>query len=169
MVYILIITWVVLFKLNDNNSLIANYHILVMMGLLERFTMLIIPFMKFDYIDFILNIILFIPLGFYLSFLFNKKYMLKITLIGFVTSLVYEVIQLFTLLGGFSSNDLIANTIGALIGYLTFKCLLRQKDTKIKYIISVISLIVFVLASTFGLVNTLRYIEIYYQIITRTL
>ena len=93
----------------------------------------------------------------------------QILFIGFEVSLVYEILQFFTLLGGFSSNDLIANTIGTCTGYLLFKLIIDQKQEKTKLIFSsIISFILFPLM-IYSIINTLSAIDLYSLIITRNL
>ncbi|WP_081676171.1 VanZ family protein [Butyrivibrio sp. AC2005] len=67
-----------------------------------------------------LNIILFVPWGFVVcSFFKNRGFLFRIlasTVIGSVTSLFLECIQLLTGTGRFEVNDLITNTVGTFIG-----------------------------------------------------
>lgn len=74
------------------------------------------------------NIILFIPLGFYAPLVWFKIRRLKqVVLIGLLTSLGIEVIQmLISLIIGvryrsFVVDDIILNTIGVILGYFIFK------------------------------------------------
>lgn len=65
------------------------------------------------------NIIGFIPFGFILPMISNKtRSGVFIVAAGFVLSLGVETIQLITRVGCFDVDDLILNTLGALIGYL---------------------------------------------------
>lgn len=76
----------------------------------------------------ILNILLFIPLGYLFPVLVPKcRTWPKMILLGFVTSLTIETIQLFTHLGWFDVDDLIHNTIGAMLGYLAYKKILISR------------------------------------------
>lgn len=74
-------------------------------------------------VDSVLNIILFIPLGFFLP-LFYKNYdkIGKIALIGFLFSASIEIVQMFGC-GATDINDLITNTIGACLGFCIYKAL----------------------------------------------
>ena len=82
----------------------------------------LIPFSNGFSFGFILNIFLFIPLGF-LCPLISKKYQhIKNTLfIGCGLSFTIEIVQLFTLYRATDIDDLITNIIGTLLGYLCFK------------------------------------------------
>ena len=75
----------------------------------------------------ILNILLFIPLG-YLSpscmNLLDRWW--KVMLTGLAVSFIIEVVQLLTRLGYADIDDLVNNTIGALIGYCLYKLILTK-------------------------------------------
>lgn len=67
------------------------------------------------------NVIGFIPLGFILPIISNcTRSGSFITVIGFTLSMCVEVIQLMTKVGSFDVDDLILNTLGAVIGYILF-------------------------------------------------
>lgn len=74
----------------------------------------------------LLNIIMFVPLGFLLPQL-KKHGFFHTVFIGFCTSLFIEVMQLLYLLSGtvylraFDVTDLINNTLGAALGWLLFR------------------------------------------------
>ena len=76
-------------------------------------------------IDTILNVILFIPLGFFLPLLYKKYHCMKtVALTGFLFSLAVEFVQMFDW-GSSDINDLITNTVGACIGFWVY-CLLSR-------------------------------------------
>ena len=76
-------------------------------------------------IDTILNIILFVPLGFFLPLLYKKYHHMKtVALTGFLFSLAVEIVQMFGW-GSSDINDLMTNTAGACIGFLVY-CLLSR-------------------------------------------
>lgn len=77
----------------------------------------LIPFA--DGLDFgtISNVILFIPIGFFLPLLWKKyEHAGRTILTGFGVSLLIELLQLFTFRAS-DITDLITNTLGTLIGY----------------------------------------------------
>ena len=64
-----------------------------------------------------LNVLLFIPLGFFLPILYKRFESIRaIAITGFLISLSVEVIQMFGC-GSTDINDLITNTVGSCIGY----------------------------------------------------
>lgn len=82
-------------------------------------------------LDFVLNIFLFIPLGF-LCPLISKRYQCakNTLLLGGGLSLAIEIAQLFTLYHATDIDDLLTNMAGALIGYGCFKILRKTiRDT----------------------------------------
>lgn len=89
-------------------------------GKLKTFSprIVLIPFVDMigGPVDTILNIILFVPLGFFLPLLY-KKYtrFSSVALTGFLFSLSIEMIQMFGR-GATDINDLITNTAGAYLG-----------------------------------------------------
>jgi len=79
-----------------------------------------LPMVK-DFKNTLLNIILFVPLGIMLPFLWKKYSTLKNTLLfGFVMSLSVELLQVFTYRAT-DINDIIANTLGTVLGYSVFQ------------------------------------------------
>lgn len=80
----------------------------------------------------ILNILLFVPLGYMLPCIFRKlqKALCVVVLIGFVCSLLTETIQLVTHLGWFDLDDLLNNTIGCIVGVVLFRIFLKERKTE---------------------------------------
>lgn len=66
------------------------------------------------------NIVMFMPIGFFVPFLWsNLRKLGKLTLFGFLVSLLIETSQLF-LSRGTDIDDLILNTLGTILGYFAF-------------------------------------------------
>lgn len=70
-----------------------------------------------------LNVLLFVPCGFLLTSVFEKKQFVKTTLIGISFSVAIELIQLLTKRGLCETDDVIHNTLGCLMGYGLFQML----------------------------------------------
>lgn len=93
-----------------------------------------IPLLTIDVKTFILNIIMLMPLGLYLPLLHPKFKSLKtVAYYGFFLSLSIEALQMMiriTLGNGRSTdiNDLIANTVGAILGYMVVKGLMKSSN-----------------------------------------
>ena len=95
----------------------------------------LMPFLPMiaDFKNTILNIILFIPLGIMLPFLWEKYNTLSETLIfGFSMSLAIELLQILTYRAT-DINDLIANTVGAVLGYFVFRVISCMFPSKTKF------------------------------------
>ena len=76
-------------------------------------------------IDTILNVILFVPFGFFLPLLYKKYRSMKtVALTGFLFSLAVEFVQMFNW-GSSDVNDLMTNTAGVCVGFLVY-CLLSR-------------------------------------------
>lgn len=74
------------------------------------------------------NVLLFIPCGFLgpWAFGFLRKW-ICCGAFGFGTSLLIELLQLITQRGYFQVDDILTNTLGALIGYLVYRILFWKK------------------------------------------
>ncbi|MCR8642879.1 VanZ family protein [Paenibacillus sp. N1-5-1-14] len=67
------------------------------------------------------NILLFMPLGFSIPQRFNINKFWAIVFLGFFTSLLVEVMQIFTFIRSFDVDDLMLNTLGASIGFVLYR------------------------------------------------
>lgn len=74
----------------------------------------------------ILNILLYLPMGFLLPLIMPKLRIGRVVLIGFLASLLTETVQLVFHLGWFDVDDLINNTLGTLIGFILFALFMRR-------------------------------------------
>ena len=179
-IYLLLVIWVIVFKCNRMFAVTQGYYGLSQMTLMERLLREINPIgfyidppiesqVPFYALDDILNVLIFIPFGLYISY-FSKKYkVLKAVIFAFFISLFFEVFQLFSLLGGGSTKDLITNTFGSLIGAIIGKRLYSDSKIKMFNICSIIVLIIEVPLLMYALINTGINIDVYIGILLRTL
>jgi glycopeptide antibiotics resistance protein len=125
-------------QINLDNSFYINY-----IPLVETFKMFNNNFMGVGnaLYNVIGNILLFIPFGFLVPLLFKKKNkFLMITLYGFFTSVLIEIVQLFTSFNTTDIDDIIFNTLGAIIGYIIFNIFYYLiKKTKLGELVRVIT------------------------------
>ena len=85
----------------------------------------IIPFNSEGFLTYVLNIIMFMPLGFLLPFIWsNYRRIKKVALTGLGMSLLIEIMQLFSLRAT-DIDDLAMNTIGTVLGYLCWMLVYR--------------------------------------------
>lgn len=68
----------------------------------------------------IMNVIMFIPIGFFLGGVLKKKHIWYALEIGFFLSFFIELTQLITTRGVFNVDDIIHNILGCVIGFSLF-------------------------------------------------
>lgn len=97
---------------------------------------------RFAFSNVIGNILIFVPLGGYLSLFRNKKKAISNLLLIAVASLLTEIIQGITHIGAADIDDLILNSLGGFIGILGYKLLLLlfRDDKKVRTTIAILSL-----------------------------
>lgn len=76
-------------------------------------------------VDTALNVLLFVPLGFFLPVMYKSINRLsKVAAFGFLFSLLIELVQMFGR-GATDLNDLITNTVGACLGFGIYKIIVK--------------------------------------------
>ena len=80
----------------------------------------------------ILNIVLFLPIGFFLGFFINDHQWRKVFIISIVLSSSIEIIQLLLHRGLCEFDDVFHNTIGCLLGYIISILILRYDQKRRK-------------------------------------
>lgn len=74
------------------------------------------------------NVVAFVPFGLFLPIMINNRFgYIGMTLLSFDMSLFIELLQLASKVGSFDVDDLILNTLGGLIGYFIFRCILKYR------------------------------------------
>jgi glycopeptide antibiotics resistance protein len=123
--YLMTLTWLVLFKLTFNISRVLNYH---------HRSLNLIPFAapkivngRIDFGEIILNCVFFIPFGLLLSVNFKKVGFLPKLAFILVFSVTAELIQFIFAIGATDITDVITNTVGGFLG-------LKLYDLSNKYI-----------------------------------
>jgi glycopeptide antibiotics resistance protein len=87
------------------------------------------PFADTEPFDMLTNVAVFVPLGFLLPLVTRANSALRVLLVGFLLSFTMETLQLVNAVTGHGGhiadiNDLLANTLGAPIGYAVFRAAL---------------------------------------------
>lgn len=101
---------------------------LLKMSFEPRLHLIPIVGMREDFINSVLNVILFLPLGVFLPMLYDRfKSAKNVAIYGFFMSLTIEVLQLFNMCIT-DVNDLITNTLGAVLGYLLWRAAAKGKS-----------------------------------------
>ncbi len=142
--YLMILLWLVLFKLRVDISSVFNYH---------HRSLNLIPFAapsrvhgEIGYGEMIYNCLFFIPFGLLLDVNFKKiGFLRKLSFIA-IFSVTIEIIQYIFAIGATDITDVITNTLGGLIG-LTFYSLCNKfsNSDKLDRIINSMGVIVFIL------------------------
>lgn len=172
--YTFILFWIVCLKFGNAEMLARNYKNLSELTLEERFLWDIVPFYTrqnhtLQWLEFFANSLIFAPFGVLLNYLFKKRNIFRDAFLCFGLSLAIEVFQLYTMLGGFATADLIMNCLGYFVGlgiyYLIFKKRTQKTCIWVCRVFNFIFLVLFV----YALVTTLQNGKLIVAILTRTL
>lgn len=107
----------------------------------------LLPFQSEGIMTYVLNIIMFLPLGFLIPLIWKRyRNPLKIFMIGFGFSLSIELCQLFNRRNT-DIDDLMMNTLGAVIGYFIWKLTKRFLINKLPKFEPLVYIILFLLLS----------------------
>lgn len=97
------------------------------------------------------NILLFIPYGLFCAWAFPAmRSLLSCTLSGAIASLGIECLQLVTGRGFFQIDDVITNTLGALVGYVVYRCMTNkiQRALWLSAILLITVIVLYIRATT---------------------
>lgn len=129
-IYLLILSWIILFKLQFSFSTLDHIRQINLIPFSDS----VIANGRIDFDEIINNVIVFIPVGVYFSLLFRNKSFLKVIGSVLSISLAYETIQFIFAIGASDITDLICNTLGGLIGIplvYVLSLVLKDKTNKI--------------------------------------
>ena len=120
-------------------SLLAEYYFLVLCSTVfyrnvaEQARLELVPFWNYelivswkdprDFWEVVLNIVLFIPIGFLFKGINQGIRWWHVLIVGMMLSIVIEVSQYYLHRGLCETNDVIHNSLGCMIGYLLYKAL----------------------------------------------
>ncbi len=150
--YLVLLIWVVFFKCGMSGDVKTFYvNFSSKYSLAYRFYRCIIPFAKIVVdkcgvsilpavdINDALNILVFIPFGFLVSYMTseNRK---KTMLHALGMTVFLEAVQFVTLIGAFATKDIVTNLLGAFIGVLLFKAYKKIKFSKAHSICAIVML-----------------------------
>lgn len=146
--YIFTLTFLILFKLSlDIPSLVTTRSINLIPFYYDKET-------TFHLKEIIENILIFIPLGLLLKM--KDLSPQKIFLLGFLLSFTYEFLQYIFSIGVSDITDIIANTIGAILGSLVYSILshfIHNKSKLNNFILNSGYLIFTIFIALFALLN----------------
>ena len=144
LIYVFLLVWLVLFKLQ------TNVH-----DLGRQRSVNLIPYQgsvivngKIAFDEIIYNVVVFIPLGIYISMLKPKwSFFLKV-MPALAGSLLFESLQYIFAIGASDITDVIGNTLGGLLGVCTYYVFKRCLREKTNFVINMLALTVTILAVT---------------------
>lgn len=142
--YLIMLLWLVLFKLRVNISSVFNY---------PHRSLNLIPFAapakvngEISFGEIIYNFLFFIPFGLLLSVNFKKPRFLTKLVFIMVFSVSVELVQYIFAIGATDITDVITNTLGGLIGLALYAlCSKYINNEKLDRVINVIGAVLFVL------------------------
>lgn len=159
--YALCLIWVITLKCNMIQPVVESRYILSKLTLWERIIRSCGHFAKTTRADFLVNTILFLPLGLLLPFLKNRRPYISTALFGFALSLAFEISQILNCIGGFTYIDILANTLGAIIGaiiHFEVKGKIKEKHAEVALAVGIgLAAATFI----FGFFNTIKCFDIY--------
>lgn len=99
---------------------------------------------RFAFINIFGNIILFVPLGIYLSLFKHGKRIGTNVLWILIISLLVEIAQYIFGIGASDIDDVILNSLGGLIGVVAYKALsaILKDENKVRFVITIASTII---------------------------
>ncbi len=125
-IYMVLLAWLILFKFSINFSELDHIR-----------NINFVPFRgsaiingHVDISEIIYNILVFVPLGVYVSIFKPDWSLLRKALPGLFISLLFEALQFIFAIGASDITDLLGNTIGGLVGIVVFfllKTIFKQK------------------------------------------
>ena len=130
-IYILVLIWIVLFKLNFS------------LAEMERVRNInLIPFRGSDIgANVIYNILFFIPFGIYICMLKNKWSFIIRVIIILCFSLSFEILQFVFAIGRTDVTDLLCNTLGGIIGIGIYELLFKILKNRTNKVMNIVLLV----------------------------
>lgn len=129
--YLIFLMWVILFKMDLVETLYRLQY-------RSSRSINLIPFAgtavydgRLDYLEIVLNICIFLPYGIYLPALHTGKSRLRDFLQIILSSFLFELLQFLLSIGVADVTDLLANSLGGLLGILLFTHLEKMDKNKV--------------------------------------
>lgn len=138
-VYLLVLTWIILFKMQFSIRELSNSRSINLIPFHES----VIVNNRIEFSEIYDNMLVFVPFGLYIGMLkCNWSFLKKVAPIASV-SLLYEVLQFIFAIGASDITDIIGNTFGGIIGIFIYIVLHRLFKTKFKInkVLNIIALI----------------------------
>ncbi len=158
--YFIILIWIISFKCNKESMIFECLYTFKNKSIGERFSVVGKPSFNVSF-DFLLNILLFLPLGMFLPLLSKKESIGLQIFIASILTTVIEFVQLLTCIGMWAFTDIIANILGFICGMFIFKLLKKCISNKIINIINLVIIVIALPIADYAIVNTIIHFEVY--------
>ncbi len=143
-IYLIILTWIIVFKLSFSLSSLPHLR-----GLnLIPFAGSVIVNGKIEVSEIILNVLVFVPMGIYISMIKPEWSFIKRVAPIALLSLIYETVQYIFAVGATDITDLLGNTLGGVIGcilYLIILKILREHTRPVLNLLAIVATICLIL------------------------
>lgn len=141
-IYLLVLTWLILFKLQFTIPVLEEGRIINFIPFLGSFGEDgVILFSEIR-----VNILAFIPFGIYICMLKTKWSFVKKVLAIVVLTLTYEITQFIFAIGRVDITDVLTNTLGGMIGISIYALLLRILKDRTNKVINIFATVFTILA-----------------------
>ncbi len=138
-IYVIILTWIIVFKMQFSWKDMPHFR--NVNGIPFGGSAIVNGEIDFD--EIIDNVLVFVPLGVYISLLKKDGNFWKKIFPIFLLSLAYEVTQYIFAIGATDITDLIANTLGGILGIVVYEIFLIifKREDKIQKILNTLAII----------------------------
>ena len=172
--YLFILIWGLCLKFGNSEMLATNYKNLSELNLREHFLWDIVPFYTrqnhtLQRLEFVANCLVFAPFGVLLNYLFQKRNVLRDFALCLGLSLSIEVLQLFTMLGGIATSDVIMNALGYFVGLFIYYLIFKKRTLKTCIWTCRIANFIFFVLFVYAFGTSLQNGKLIFAILTRTL
>jgi len=131
----------ILFLSRVSHSEIRSINLIPFYSIIEYISSSSATIKSFAFGNVVGNIVIFVPLGAYLSLFKKDKRVIRSLLLIFIVSLFVEILQGILAIGASDIDDIILNCLGGLIGILGYKFLLfiLRDEKKVHTTITILS------------------------------
>lgn len=129
-IYLVLLVWVIIFKCTKYEVVIASVNKWRQFDIPARWQRGISVgiFHNWQQLDFLLNALIFLPLGLLYSQIF--KHQEFVLVFALLLSTTFEVSQFFSCIGMLNIYDILANTLGTIVGFIIYLCLRKLYSPK---------------------------------------
>lgn len=136
-IYLIILTWIIVFKLSFSLSSLPHLRGVNLIPFSES----VIVNGKLDISEIILNILVFVPLGVYISMLKPDWPLWKRIAPMALVSLLYEATQYIFAIGATDITDFLGNTLGGAVGCLLYLLIYKILKERTLTVLNLLALI----------------------------